>query len=268
MDSANRTIQRKSSMDKYLETRPPINFYEEHRNVMLNVFSGLTRMERKVLVMRFGLPSELAQPKTAPKVINEPISEEIGTRVRNFLKVIFDFQEETPSVQTHQVVSDFHNLTPQLIDHLRTHQHDLLAIHPKVFEHLIAEFLACQGFSDIALVGSDPRTAADIFATTPAGQTGDKVRYFIEVKRWKERVGVEVIDRVLGAMRGEREKFGWHASIIVSAVGFKKFRKYSKTELNLRGVWLKDRDALFRWISDYRPNDQGLWLPSPKQKMA
>jgi hypothetical protein len=235
---------------------------------MLKVFSGLTKLERKVVVMRFGLPSELTQPKTAPENINEPISEEIETRVRNFFKVVFGFREEIPSVQTHQVVSKFNNLTPQLIDHLRTHQDDLLAIQPKVFEHLIAEFLAYQGFSDIALVGSDPRTAADIFATTPAGQIGNKLRYFIEVKRWKERVGVEVIDRVLGAMIGEREKFGWHASIIISAVGFKKIRKYSKTELDLRGVWLKDRDALLRWIADYRPNDQGLWLPSPMRKIS
>ena len=53
-----------------------------------------------------------------------------------------------------------------------------------------------------------------------------------------------------------------------SAVGFKKIRNYSKTELDLRGVWLKDRDALLRWIADYRPNDQGLWLPSPMRKIS
>jgi hypothetical protein len=63
------------------------------------------------------------------------------------------------------VVESVKKLTPELIEHLRSRKDDLTKIRWDVFEHLVGEFLAHQGFKDVRLVGRDPRTSADIYAT-------------------------------------------------------------------------------------------------------
>ncbi len=230
-------------MPKPLIENPSEEFYAKYRSLLLRVFAGLTKIERMVLIHRYGLPLELANPRAQPTSRGPVVSKQIERRVGDFFKAFLGFKEERPSVEAHKTISEGKRLTPDLIHHLQEHETDLLEIEPRVFEHLVAEFLACHGFSDVAVVGSDPETSADIFAIARVGDLGHRVRYFIEVKRWKHRVGVEVIDRVLGAMIGEREKFGWHAAMIVSVVGFKRMRKYSRTDLDLRGVSLHDRNG-------------------------
>jgi hypothetical protein len=90
---------------------------------------------------------------------------------------------------------------------------------------------------------------------------GERVRYFVEVKRWKHRIGIEIINQVLGAMVDERPRFGWHAAMIVTVVGAKDLRKYTLEELRLKGVWIKDQSDLNRWLDGYKPASSGLWLP-------
>jgi hypothetical protein len=132
----------------------------------------------------------------------------------------------------------------------------------EVFEHLVAELLSSAGFHDVRLVGRNSASAADIFAAYK-GPLDSSVRYFVEVKRWKRSVGVEVVDRVIGAMQVERPTFGWHSAWIVSAVGFTDFRKYSRTTLKNLGVELKDHEDLKHWLTNYRSDGNGLWLPAP-----
>ena len=50
-----------------------------------------------------------------------------------------------------------------------------------------------------------------------------------------ERKGIEVINEVLGAYIGERERFGWNAALIVTVGGFKDFEKWSREELKFKG---------------------------------
>ena len=161
------------------------------------------------------------------------------------------------------VVETIRKLTPELIRHLKRNEDDLRRIDPHVFEHLVAEFLAGRGFGDVRLVGTNPKTAADIYAAQVDDSIGIEHRYFIEVKRWKDKVGVEVIDRVHGAFIGERARIGWHAAIIVSVSGFKEIEKYTPYELRMMGIELKDRGDLLRWRKDYRQREDGLWLPNP-----
>lgn len=92
---------------------------------------------------------------------------------------------------------------------------------------------------------------------------GLEQRFFIEVKRWKNKVGIEVINSVLGALISERENFGWHAAIIVTTIGFKDIEKWTPYQLRMKGVELKDRDDLLRWLRDYQQKEDGLWLPNP-----
>ena len=86
-----------------------------------------------------------------------------------------------------------------MIAHLKSHKDDIERINPEVFEHLVAEFLAAGGFDDVRLVGRNRRTQADIFAATKVGAFGVPMRLFVEAKRWRNRVGMEVINQVFGA---------------------------------------------------------------------
>jgi len=172
-------------------------------------------------------------------------------------------QDERPHVQAMDIVRQTRKLTPYLLDHLKKHQSDIVKLPWEVFEHLVAEFYASWGFPEVRLVGRNSRTAADIFAVQKPAPDGTRVRYFVEVKRWKDRVGVEVIDRVYGAMLAERPEWGWHLAIIVSAVGFKDFKKYSVDELTRKGVELRGPNDIVGWLRDYRLSDKGLWLPNP-----
>lgn len=173
----------------------------------------------------------------------------------------------SPSPAIADAIEKIDRLTPELIAHLRERQDDLRKVRWGVFEHLVGEFLAEQGFRDVRLVGRDPSTSADLYSTLVVDSAGVTVRFFIEVKRWRERVGITVINEVLGAMITERERHGWHAGMIVAIGGFADLRNYSRMQLDLRGVQLKERSDLLRWLSHYRPNANGLWLPNPKRKM-
>jgi DNA-binding CsgD family transcriptional regulator len=162
------------------------------------------------------------------------------------------------------VIETVKRLEPSLIAHLQKNHDDLRKIRPDVFEHLIAEFLASQGFDDVRLVGRNRRTSADIYAAIFIPKVDIPIKFFVEVKRWKDVVGIEIINQVLGAYLGERERFGWHAAMIVTVGGFADMEKWTREEMELKGVVLKDRNDLLRYLENYKQNENGLWLPNPR----
>jgi HJR/Mrr/RecB family endonuclease len=162
------------------------------------------------------------------------------------------------------VIQTFHKLEPDLISHLKRQSDDLVNINPLLFEHLFAEFLAARGFDDVRLVGRNTKTSADIFAAKFVPGPDIPMRVFVEVKRWKNTIGIEVINQVLGAFLGERERFGWNAALVVTVGGFREFEKWSREELALKGLYLKDRDDLLRYLDGYKQHANGLWLPNPR----
>lgn len=247
-----------------------------------SVLVTLSPREEKIIKMRFGLEKD-GQPHTQKEVAShfavtaarvKQIESKALKKLRHpsRARLLREFLDEasTWTGRAHEtpaelipVIETIKQLTPGLIRHLKTRESDLTKIHWKVFEHLVAEFLAQRGFSDVRLVGTNPKTGADIYAVLKVSQIGIEHRYFIEVKRWKDKVGVEVIDRVYGAFLAERERMGWHAAIIVSAVGFKEMKKYSPYQLKMMGIELKDKDDLLRWLREYEQRGDGLWLPKP-----
>ena len=171
-------------------------------------------------------------------------------------------QEATSALEVRSLLEQVRELTPELVSHLKRHSDDLMSVPPDVFEHLVAELLASNGLNEVRLVGKNSWTAADIFVASRAHHLGVPIRYFVEVKRWRDKIGVEVIDRVLGAMVQERPKHGWHAALVVSINGFRDFKKYTDRELALLGVNLKDKTDLDKWLIDYKPSASGLWVPA------
>jgi hypothetical protein len=171
------------------------------------------------------------------------------------------------TVELTNVLETTERLTPHLVQYLKQHESELSKLPWDIFEHLIAEFFASWGYEDVRLVGRDPRTAADIYALRKADPSGIPIRYFVEVKRRKNRIGVEVIDGVYGAFSQERPTYGWHAAMIVSVAGFKDFQRYTCHELALKGVELRGYDDIKKWLADYKPSDKGLWLPNPLRNL-
>jgi DNA-binding CsgD family transcriptional regulator len=177
-----------------------------------------------------------------------------------------DYLFPTP-VEVQVVIEQVNRLTPDLLQHLRAHAEDLERLPWDIFEHLVGEFLASQGWEDVRLVGRDSSTSADIYAAKYVPPLTPTVRLFVEVKRWRKKVGIAVITEVLGALVSERARHGWHAALVVSTAGFSQTRKFSSREIEMLGLDLKKKEDLLMWLADYKPSAAGLWLPSPNRHM-
>ena len=248
----------------------------------------LTPREEKVIRMRLGLNGiarTFSQQKVAEhfgthrnrirEIENKALRKLRHPSRRGLLELFLTNPEELKQIWGQKVSSErqielvpvietFKKLEPSLIAHLQQHQDDLVKIQPAVLEHLVAEFLASRGFSDVRLVGRNRQTSADIFAMHFNESLNIPQTYFIEVKRWKERVGIEVIQQVWGAMMLEKQRFGWQAAIIVTLGGYKDLQKWTRQQVEMMGVFLKDRSDLLRWLTGYKQSQSGLWLPSPR----
>jgi len=259
------------------EARERRRLERDLQQALKHVFSQLTPFQAEVLRMRYGVFSG------NPPMSHEVVAEFLGrtpaavkraeTLALRNAKTTFDARwierfaaRQTPEARpkaTSRVIAEVSRLTPDLIRHLKKDHSQLLDIPWDVFEHLVAEFFAAKGFDDVRLVGRSTDTAADVFASCFSDELGTTLRVFVEVKRTHSTVGVEVIEKVYGAMMAERPRIGWHAALIVSLAGFSAGRRYTPTQLSLMGVELRDKSDLLRWLMDYRPNESGLWLPDP-----
>lgn len=170
------------------------------------------------------------------------------------------YEDEKHIIELQNIIELASKLEPYLITHLKRKPLELEKLPWNIFEELVAEFFASWGF-EVEMFGNNPRSAADLLAIKKEDNTGTRIRYLIEIKKWRDKIGVEVIDRVLGALTGEREKFGWHLAMIVTLAGVKKIKKYTTSELSLKGVELKEKEHVITWLNDYKFNDKGLWLP-------
>ncbi|MGA2525270.1 MAG: restriction endonuclease [Smithellaceae bacterium] len=205
------------------------------------VLTLLTPREEKVMRLRLG--------------IWDPGRED-QSKVRRLLSVLL-----APRISLIQPLASIKQVSPDLMLHLKHEHEDITKVPARVFEEIVAELLAGMGWKEVKLVGRRYETSADILAGhfLPDGATPIKI--FIEAKRWKDRIGVEVFNQVLGAMVSEREKFGWHQAWIMALGGAADTRKFSRDEWRAKGLEVKDKRDLFSWLDGYQPNSEGLWLP-------
>lgn len=169
---------------------------------------------------------------------------------------------ENAVIETIDWVETAKQLSPYLIALLKSNPTRLDALDPYVFEQLVAEFFASQGCS-VTLLGRNPRTGADIMAVRTEDSLGFEVRYLIEVKRHRDKIGIEEIHRVYGVMMMEKQSTGSDLAIIVSLSGFTEFRGTDVSQLRNMGIDLKGREHVVAYLRSYRPRpDGGLWLPS------
>jgi hypothetical protein len=210
--------------------------------------AGALGVDRRTVVRR--------RDRGVARVFSQAADGEILTELRKV------FRRLPPRIETAAVVEELKKLTPDLVSHLKRHSDSLHDLRPEVFEHLVGELLAQRGFRDVSLVGRDATTSADIRAIYYLDAINDEWPYFVEVKRWRARVGISVIDQVFGAMISEEPQWGWRAAIIVSLAGFSEFKKTTTMQLGTRSVVLRDKSDLLRWLGQYELKDGGLWLPN------
>jgi len=252
---------------------------EELRLATQRILESLPQREAMVLRLRFGL--DLVNERYPRQAIANAMGCSVSTVARlergalrrlrhpssvSKIRTFIDEDEDSPA-SISPVIEQIHKLTPDLIRHLQTTEADIDKIKWDVFEHLVAEFLKQRGCRDVRLVGQCSETSADIYAFNIDDALGVPIRYFIQVKRRNENVGIEVINEVAGATLLERPRHGWTASMIVSVADFTNFRNYTPGSLSLLGVQLKRKEDLLDWLKNYKPNRQGLWLPNPERTM-
>jgi sigma-70-like protein/restriction endonuclease len=245
------------------------------RELTEEVLSTLTPREKEIIKMRFGLDKS-GRERTAQEVglhfnVTDRRIRQIeakalaklrhpsrSRRLRMLLDEMFKSVENGPTpADLKEVVESVRALTPDLIIYLQSHEKDLRKMDPLVFEHLVAEFLKQRGFKDVRWVSRDSRTSADIYAVERENSIGISLKYFVEVKRHKNRIGVDVVNQVYGAMDLERTKYGWNAALIVSAVGFKEFKKCTKGQLEMMGIYLKDEVIFVSGCKNINPTMVG-----------
>ena len=238
------------------------------------ILATLTPREEWVLRHRLGLRYAAGQKPKLMRPIE--IAEEFGvsyqaaaaierrawkklqhpSRARRLLSVLW-----APSVELSEPLESIKRVSPELMRHLKREHADIAKVTARVFEKIVAELLAGMGWKEVRLVGRSYDTSADILAGhfLPDGVT--PIRVFVEVKRWKDKIGVEVFNQVLGAMVSERERFGWHQAWIMALGGVTDTRKFSSQEWRAKGLEVKDKKDLLSWLVGYKPNRNGLWLP-------
>ena len=158
------------------------------------------------------------------------------------------------------VLATIERVTPELLAHLKECNDDLEMIPPPVVEQLVAELLAGNGWHHVEVVARNAETSADILAVR-RDALGIETTYFVEVKRWKDKVGIEVINQVVGAMELEQTRFGWNMGLVVTVAGAKRFRKITPEELRLKHVHVREKRHIVSLLGTYRPTPSGLWLP-------
>ncbi|MEV7597033.1 restriction endonuclease [Kitasatospora sp. NPDC089797] len=113
-----------------------------------------------------------------------------------------------------------------------------LTMSPKAFEHALADLCRRDGCTKVTVVGGAGDLAADVLATTPAGQ-----RILIQAKRYGPRtfVGSQDVQKVNGTYRDV------HRCQLAAVVTTSTFTKAAAAFCAQVGIRAVDRRALALW---------------------
>ncbi|MBU1357019.1 MAG: restriction endonuclease [Candidatus Edwardsbacteria bacterium] len=259
-----------------------IKSFLELRNEIEKVLSTLSKREESIIRLRFGLndgvPRTLAEVGiifnvSASTVRNNEIKALNKLRLLSYRLDKFDniltnpetkelsnkLDEETEKLFTSDILASIKEITPELIKYLKYNVNSISNMNPETFEKLIAELLSSLGFIT-KHVGRSYETSADICAIYNIKQTNLPDRCYVEVKRWKDKIGIGVIQTVLGAMVLEREKWGWTGGMIVTVKGMKNIKKIKRSELEYKNIYIKEKEDIYEWLKGYKKCENGLLL--------
>jgi len=248
-------------------------YLQELRDSIDRVFDTLPRMERSILEQRFGYFSESRPRMTLEHVAREfeVTADRIMQIEERAMRIMSQSGTQSApagsSVSAEATVATCSRLSTDLIAHLRAHHNDISTIPPAILEHLVAEFFASWGYTDVRTVGRDSSTGADVHAVLVEPHAGIEQRLFIEVKRYNSPIEIDAIRTIHGAISLEKYLHGWNLGMVVTTSTFRDYAIAKEVEFNHFGVSLKSGSDLRRWLDEYIPSPNGLWLPNPQTKM-
>lgn len=128
------------------------------------------------------------------------------------------------------------------------------------FERMVGRLLVCEGFEGIRMVGNPGDKGADII-----GHRGGK-RWLFQVKHWKVKVGIQVIDQTIKAM----QIYKANIPAIVSLNGFDDEAREHQRVLMSRGIPIQlfDASALVKRSSNLPFSHGKLMTPTDYQEDA
>lgn len=133
-------------------------------------------------------------------------------------------------------------------------EQSLAAISWQAFERAVCRLLMSEGYDGVRLVGQSSDHGADVIAHKHGK------RWLFQMKRWKNKLGLPVLDETLEALRVYRATI----PVVVALNGFDDQAREHQRVLLSRGVPMQlwDRSELLRRVS--RLEDKTPHLPQPR----
>jgi superfamily II DNA or RNA helicase len=130
----------------------------------------------------------------------------------------------------------------------------LATISWQAFERVVCRLLLLEGYDGVRLVGQTSDHGADVIAHKHGK------RWLFQIKRWKNKIGLPVLDETIEALRIYRATI----PAIVALNGFDDAAREHQQALLSRGVPMQlwDRNELLRRVA--RLEDQTLYIPPPR----
>lgn len=147
-------------------------------------------------------------------------------------------------------------IEPNDISSLIENRNELANIKDRFFEELIADLLKADGFEEIELISRVNAPGPDIIAYN-SNPTGGKQQFIVECKRWKNKVGIEVVRSLMYRVDTEYRATG---GILVSTADFTKDVRDEARKLHMWRLTLKDGRDVLEWLKKHAGSISEKWV--------
>ena len=231
MGRVNSVLNMSRSFTSPVITTPMDAFVSKNRVVVQN-HTPVTELIRQSIVSKIAQPTFLSvaerfkSPLSALSAIEYHLDE-------------FD-EEEIDEVQLIEVVTHAKAVIQDIYKN-----HNLLdTLNSRLFEEIVAELLDHKGF-EVNLTKRTRDGGYDILALSTVG--GFPIKFLVECKRWKDKVGIEIIRSFCDVIEEENANKG----IIVTTSYFSKDVKENQEQKRGHILDLRNRNDVIQWVSDY-----------------
>jgi HJR/Mrr/RecB family endonuclease len=178
---------------------------------------------------------------------------------RGLTAAVSDFRSRIIKLQP-GLIASLHEITREYMEWITKHSNVIDSVAADAFERIVAEVMASNGY-DVDITARVRGQSADVLAVQR--REGGETRYLIECKRYSSdrRVGIAIVNQVLGALARARIQRPIHQAILVTSSSFTRDAKSEQAQLRNLDLELRDGDDVREWLRTYKfREDYGLWL--------
>ncbi len=153
-----------------------------------------------------------------------------------------------------ELISAVRTVNEEFMIWIKTHSESLPNIAWEALERMTGEILASHGMQ-VTLTGRSRGANGDILAIDTT--SGRPTKYLVECKRYGNKIGVEIVNSVIGAKIFQDIE----RAMLVTTSTFTRDVVKSKPRLAELKVELRDGNDIVSWLREYDVHeDLGLWL--------